>query len=163
MEAIKHIIVDSATDVYASRTPGCFTIADLGCSSGTNAFSLVSKIVGSIHEKARQSEMPTPEILVFLNDLPTNDFNSVFLNFPEFTRKLKGGIELQEGSGPSVYLAALPGSFYGRLFPSNSLDFIYSCHSLHWLSEVSIQFSKSIYDLYYVLSDRLAICISFGI
>ncbi|CAL9146768.1 probable methyltransferase TCM_000336 isoform X1 [Musa acuminata AAA Group] len=138
MEAIKHIIVDSATDVYASRTPGCFTIADLGCSSGTNAFSLVSKIVESIHEKARQSERPTPEILVFLNDLPTNDFNSVFLNFPEFTRKLKGGIELQESSAPSVYLAALPGSFYGRLSPSNSLDFIYSCHSLHWLSEVPL-------------------------
>ncbi|URE27453.1 SAM dependent carboxyl methyltransferase [Musa troglodytarum] len=138
MEAIKHIIVDSATDVYASRAPGCFTIADLGCSSGTNAFSLVSKIVESIHEKARQSERLMPEILVFLNDLPTNDFNSVFLNFPEFTRKLKGGIELQEGSAPSVYLAALPGSFYGRLFPSNSLDFIYSCHSLHWLSEVPL-------------------------
>ncbi|MCL7047158.1 hypothetical protein MKW94_001458 [Papaver nudicaule] len=30
----------------------------------------------------------------------------------------------------------MPGTFYGRLFPSNSLHFVHSSYSLHWLSQV---------------------------
>ncbi|KAJ3696674.1 hypothetical protein LUZ61_000379 [Rhynchospora tenuis] len=34
------------------------------------------------------------------------------------------------------FVAGLPGSFYGRLFPSQSVHFFHSSYSLHWLSQV---------------------------
>ncbi|KAJ6737478.1 S-ADENOSYL-L-METHIONINE:CARBOXYL METHYLTRANSFERASE FAMILY PROTEIN [Salix viminalis] len=34
------------------------------------------------------------------------------------------------------YISGVPGSFYGRLFPSNSLHFVHSGTSLHWLSQI---------------------------
>ncbi|XP_018677832.2 probable methyltransferase TCM_000336 [Musa acuminata AAA Group] len=138
MEAMKHFIIDSALAAYAFKTPEIFTIADLGCSSGINSLYLAEEIIKAIHERSRQLARLAPEFLVFLNDLPTNDFNAMFLSFPEFNMKFKAGIELQGGSAPSVYLAGIPGSFYSRLFPGNSLDFIYSCYSLHWLSQVPL-------------------------
>ncbi|CAL9148871.1 probable methyltransferase TCM_000336 [Musa acuminata AAA Group] len=136
MDAMKHIIVESAVDAYASEMPESFTFVDLGCSSGSNALPLIGDIIEAIHVMARRSAKPAPEFMVFLNDLPSNDFNSMFLSLPLFTKKLKEGIELHGGMAPSVYFAATPGSFYGRLFPRDSLSFIYSCYSLHWLSQV---------------------------
>lgn len=137
---MKHIIVDSAVKTYdaAKATRERFTIVDLGCSSGTNSLLLVGEIIGAIHERAQQWATPAPEFMVFLNDLPTNDFNAIFLTFPDFTSKLKLSVELQGWCPPSVCLAGLPGSFYGRLFPSNTLDFVCSFYSMHWLSQVSI-------------------------
>ncbi|KAJ8498339.1 hypothetical protein OPV22_008891 [Ensete ventricosum] len=136
MDAMKHLIVESAVDAYASEMPESFTFVDLGCSSGSNALPLIGDIIKAIHVMARRSAKPAPEFTVFLNDLPSNDFNSMFLSLPLFTKKLNEGIELHGGMAPSVYFAATPGSFYGRLFPRDSLSFIYSCYSLHWLSQV---------------------------
>ncbi|KAJ8498754.1 hypothetical protein OPV22_009306 [Ensete ventricosum] len=36
----------------------------------------------------------------------------------------------------SYYAAGMPGSFYGRLFPSTSINVFNSTFSLHWLSQV---------------------------
>ncbi|KAJ9560036.1 hypothetical protein OSB04_005196 [Centaurea solstitialis] len=36
----------------------------------------------------------------------------------------------------NYYISGVPGSFYGRLFPSHTLHFIHSSSSLHWLSQV---------------------------
>ncbi|KAG6487261.1 probable methyltransferase TCM_000336 [Zingiber officinale] len=137
LEVMKHIIVDSAVKTcVAKATRERFTIVDLGCSSGTNSLLLVGEIIRAIHERAQQWATPAPEFMVFLNDLPTNDFNSIFLTLPDFTNKLKLSVELQGGCAPSVCLSGLPGSFYGRLFPTNTLDFVCSFYSMHWLSQV---------------------------
>ncbi|KAK2990045.1 hypothetical protein RJ640_015436 [Escallonia rubra] len=74
-----------------------------------------------------------PEIQVSLNDLPQNDFNNIFKSLPEFFDKLRK--EKGESLGP-CFIAGVPGSFYGRVFPSKSLDFVYSSYSVHWLSQV---------------------------
>ncbi|CAI0403328.1 unnamed protein product [Linum tenue] len=49
-----------------------------------------------------------------------------------FTEKMKQelGIELP------MFFNGVPGSFYGKLFPSDTLHFIHSSYSLHWLSRV---------------------------
>ncbi|XP_073003033.1 probable methyltransferase TCM_000336 [Typha latifolia] len=138
MDTLKHIIIDSAIDVYISQSPDCFTMADLGCASGPNALSLVGDIIKTIGGACRTSSYPTPEFLVFLNDLPTNDFNEIFVSLPEFVSKLKIGGKTEESSSPLVYLTGVPGSFYGRLFPRKSLHFVCSCSSLHWLSQVPL-------------------------
>ncbi|CAO2166070.1 unnamed protein product [Urochloa humidicola] len=142
MDTLKSLITNSATDVYISQMPERFTVADLGCSSGPNALCLVEAIVGSIgrvcSSRRRPSpHQPPPEFSVLLNDLPTNDFNTIFFSLPEFTDRLKAAAAGTDGgTDPMVFLSGVPGSFYGRLFPRNSVHFICSCSSLHWLSQV---------------------------
>ncbi|XP_077211909.1 putative methyltransferase TCM_000336 [Tasmannia lanceolata] len=134
LHMVKHITIHTIIDLYVSKTPQTLHIADLGCSSGSNALSVIGEIVKVLGEKCCEISKPMPEFQVFLNDLPTNDFNSLFVALPDFYNKL-----VKEGSSegsPSVFVAGVPGSFYGRLFPSNSLDFIHSSFSLHWLSQV---------------------------
>ncbi|CAO1947825.1 unnamed protein product [Urochloa humidicola] len=139
MDTLKSLITNSASDVYISQMPERFTVADLGCSSGPNALCLVEAIVGSIGRvcstrlRPPSQHQPPPEFSVLLNDLPTNDFNTIFYSLPEFTDRLKAAAG---GTDPMVFLSGVPGSFYGRLFPRNSVHFICSCSSLHWLSQV---------------------------
>ena len=123
---MKHVVIDAAIDAYLSETPRCFKMADLGCSSGTNALSLIGDIVNAIDERCHEKTRQVPQFMVFLNDLPGNDFNSIFISFSDFGSRLKNVRRRDEFH--SVFMAGVPGSFYGRLFPSNSLHFIHSSH-----------------------------------
>ena len=130
---VKHITMETIQELYYAVTPKSLGIADLGCSSGPNSLSLIKDIVEAVEGTSHKKFHPLPEFRVFLNDLPTNDFNSVFKSLPDFYRNLKK--DRNEG-GPAIFIAGYPGSFYGRLFPNNCLHFIYSSYSLHWLSKV---------------------------
>ena len=92
---------------------------------------MIDAIVGLCREIGHSP----PKLRVFLNDLPSNDFNIDFKLLPEFYGMLKK--EKGNDVGP-CFIAGMPGSFYGRLFPSKSLDFVHSSYSAHWLSKVSI-------------------------
>ncbi|MFS7915555.1 putative methyltransferase [Helianthus anomalus] len=81
---------------------------------------------------ANNSLFTTPHFQVCLNDLFGNDFNNVFKLLPNFyktLRKCKG-----EQIGP-CFVSVVPGSFYGRFFPDESLHLIHSSYSVHWLSQ----------------------------
>uniref|UniRef100_A0A803MZZ7 Jasmonate O-methyltransferase n=2 Tax=Chenopodium quinoa TaxID=63459 RepID=A0A803MZZ7_CHEQI len=110
-------------------------IADLGCSSGPTALGAVSEIINMVNAKCRKMEghPSSPKFMVFLNDLPGNDFNGVFGSLSNFQKKLT---EEKGGESCSCFIAGLPGSFYGRLLPNKSLHFVHSSSSLHWLSQV---------------------------
>ncbi|XP_024973210.1 jasmonate O-methyltransferase-like [Cynara cardunculus var. scolymus] len=112
--------------------PGSMGVADLGCSSGPNSLTVISKIVHMVQAASDRMGRPMPELRISLNDLPGNDFNYVFQSLPELYKKLK----LDCGIEGNCYIWGLPGSFYGRLFPSHSLHFVHSSSSLHWLSQV---------------------------
>ncbi|KAK8696178.1 hypothetical protein V6N13_001315 [Hibiscus sabdariffa] len=109
-------------------------IADLGCSSGPNTLSVISEIMDTVEAANRRlGRRLVSELRVFLNDLYSNDFNEVFMSLPAFYNRLKE----EKGIGfGSVFVSGVPGSFYGRLFPTNSLHFVHSSSSLHWLSQV---------------------------
>lgn len=137
---VKHITLKSLEETYISTTPKSLGIADLGCSSGQNTLSTIREMVEAIDETSYNSlNIPPPEYRVYINDLPTNDFNSIFKILPDFYRGLN---DERKPRGhkfySSVYIACYPGTFYGRLFPDNCLHFIYSSYSLHWLSKVSL-------------------------
>ncbi|ESW32724.1 hypothetical protein PHAVU_001G012300 [Phaseolus vulgaris] len=108
-------------------------IVDMGCSSGPNALRVISEIVDSVYTTTRLLERPPPELVVHLNDLFANDFNNLFSSLPSFYRKQRK----EKGSGfGSCFVSAVPGTFYGRLFPTKTLHFVHSSSSLHWLSQV---------------------------
>ncbi|XP_073050099.1 probable methyltransferase TCM_000336 [Primulina eburnea] len=148
-DKVKHIMVEAIEKVLvATSWPKSIGIADLGCSSGPNTLLNIKDIVESVETTATATGREVPEFRVYLNDLPTNDFNTIFQALPEWYRELK--------TPSCIYVAAYPGSFYGRLFPDSCLHFIYSSNSLHWLSRVP----SGIYDEHGMSINKKSIYIS---
>ncbi|MQM03024.1 hypothetical protein Taro_035801 [Colocasia esculenta] len=113
---------------------------DLGCSSGPNVLSVVSGVIDSVEKKCWQLCRRPPEFQLFLNDLPGNDFNSVFRSLQSLHERRVASAGLGKELG-QCFVAGVPGSFYGRLFQSKSVHFFHSSSSLHWLSQVYSLFS----------------------
>ncbi|KAM7268945.1 hypothetical protein ACFE04_011111 [Oxalis oulophora] len=104
-------------DINEKTSPSCFRITDMGCSTGPNTYIAVNNIIEAVTQKYKTK----PEFQVFFNDHVSNDFNLLFTNLP-----------LDKPYTP----AAVPGSFYSRLFPRASIDFVHSAFALHWLSKL---------------------------
>ncbi|XP_077225615.1 putative jasmonic acid carboxyl methyltransferase 2 [Tasmannia lanceolata] len=131
---VRPIVEDAILGLYCTSFPEKLSIADLGCSSGPNTLFVISNIIDTIVMKCRQLNNPLPEFQIFLNDLPGNDFNTIFRNLlPSFYEKLneEKGVGLEH-----CFVAGVAGSFYGRIFPSKSLHFVNSNGGVHWLSQV---------------------------
>nr|GMD90767.1 salicylate carboxymethyltransferase-like [Ipomoea batatas] len=127
----KPITQQAMTSIYTSLdNPKTISIADLGCSSGPNTFLAISNLVKAVDDHRKKLRRPhSPEFQIYLNDLPTNDFNTIFQSLPKHRREIAG-----DGSG-LCFFNGVPGSFYGRLFPTDSLHFVHSSYSLNWLSQ----------------------------
>ncbi|XP_068669005.1 probable methyltransferase ICS2 [Aristolochia californica] len=110
-----------------------FSIADLASSSGPSTLSVISGIVKVVAEISREANWRLPEFRLSLNDLPMNDFNSVFRNLAPFHEMLK---RVTGEEGLSCFVAGVPGSFYGRLFPRENLHFVRASYCIQWLSRV---------------------------
>ncbi|KAF2302335.1 hypothetical protein GH714_034133 [Hevea brasiliensis] len=126
------ITEEAITDLYCGTFPKTLVIADLGCSSGPNTLFAVSEIIKVVEKLCGKLGRQSPEYQVFLNDLPGNDFNTIFRSLPGFQERMKKQAEAVTGP---CFFNGVPGSFHGRLFPSNSLHFVHS-YSLQWLSQV---------------------------
>ncbi|XBI31994.1 hypothetical protein VPH35_055502 [Triticum aestivum] len=136
---IERTIIDLCSS-SSSLLPDKMVIADLGCSSGPNALALVSVAVEAIHGYCLQLQQPPPELCVFLNDLPDNDFNTV----------VKSLVTIRRCNGPVVVTGIAPGSFYERLFTSSSVHLVCSSSSLHWLSKAPEVLTKNQIPAYYI-------------
>ncbi|KAI5647604.1 hypothetical protein M9H77_33609 [Catharanthus roseus] len=127
------ITEEAIADLYSSLLPKAICIADLGCSSGPNTLLAVSNIIKTVEKRRRSLGHKSPEYQIYLNDLPNNDFNNIFKSLSNFKEKLAK--QMGPGFG-SCFFSGVPGSFYGRLFPTKTLHFVHSSYSLMWLSKV---------------------------
>ncbi|KAK6929449.1 SAM dependent carboxyl methyltransferase [Dillenia turbinata] len=110
-----------------SQSHGLLNIADLGCASGANTFFVIATVVDTVKSTCQELNRATPDLQIYLNDLVANDFNSLF----------KGLTRIQfQNENMSCFVMGAPGSFYGLLFPRNSMHFLHSCYCVHWLSQV---------------------------
>ncbi|KDP29941.1 hypothetical protein JCGZ_18510 [Jatropha curcas] len=130
----KPILEESIAQLCRKSLPECITVAEMGCSSGPNALLPLWEVIETIDSTCTQLNKKPPILQVFLNDLPGNDFNTIFRSIvPIFEQKLKK----EKGSKfEHCFIAATAGNFYGRLFPPHSLLFVHSSYSLHWCSQV---------------------------
>ncbi|TKY75409.1 caffeine synthase 3 [Spatholobus suberectus] len=133
MFTAKHILEDSIMRLYCSAFPNCLKVADLGCSSGPNALLVASNVINVVHGVSQTLNREPPMFQFFLNDLFGNDFNTTFKSLPDFYRRMQE--EKGHKFGP-CFFSGTPGSFYGRLFPNDSIHFFHSSYSLHWLSKI---------------------------
>ncbi|XP_043702991.1 loganic acid O-methyltransferase-like [Telopea speciosissima] len=108
---------------HFSSSTNTLHIADLGCSVGPETYSAMQDIVEVIEFKYISEGLiaQIPEFLVFFNDFVSNDFNTLFSSLPPNKR---------------YFAAGVAGSFYQRLFAAGFLHFVYSSHSLQYLSKV---------------------------
>ncbi|GMI91271.1 jasmonic acid carboxyl methyltransferase [Hibiscus trionum] len=132
----KAIIEEALLQLSGNNDIESMGIADMGCSSGPNTLSVISEIMDVVRAASGRLGRPVPEFRLFLNDLYSNDFNYLFMSLPPFYKRLKE--EKGIGVASHCFISGVPGSFYGRLFPTNLLHFVYSFSSLHWLSQVPI-------------------------
>ncbi|XP_074381328.1 benzoate carboxyl methyltransferase-like [Apium graveolens] len=131
----RKVLEETIKDYGSHGFPQCFKLADLGCSSGPNSLFLIANIVDGVHAFCQKKNLKAPdEYQVFLNDLPNNDFNAVFKMTPQFYSNLEN--EIGPEKSEKCFICGVPGSFYKRLFPSDSLHFVHSSYSVHWLSQV---------------------------
>ncbi|KAM7278718.1 hypothetical protein ACFE04_005852 [Oxalis oulophora] len=120
-EQINEAIIDKFDEKLFSNN--IIRIADLGCASGPNTFNAVQNLIDPISIKCESLGLDSKnlEFQVFFNDQDSNDFNTLFKSLP---------------SDRKYYLAGVPGSFHGRLFPKESIHFFNCSSSIHWLSRV---------------------------
>ncbi|KAH7299207.1 hypothetical protein KP509_24G000100 [Ceratopteris richardii] len=135
------------TDVQHDKDRGnfdarVFRIADMGSSCGPNCLANMQFMVEAIRKYERQAassasafsstetRMESPQVPIHLQaffcDLPSNDFNTLFLH------RQNDYYHLNEDAG--CFTAAVAGTVYGRLFPPLSLHLVFSSCCLHWLS-----------------------------
>ncbi|CAM6039785.1 unnamed protein product [Sphagnum compactum] len=168
-----HPMLQDVINHFKLPQDGIIRVADLGCSIGANTLNVANVISSGL------STNGALEIQYFFNDLPTNDFNTLFQQLPSLDQVLGGNqnndagffdplklnqsntyesnFQLQqpnldfgkntkemegETSTRLYYAAAVPGSFWERLFPSSSLHLIFSSNALHWMTN----FPKVIQD-----------------
>ncbi|KAJ4764844.1 S-adenosyl-L-methionine-dependent methyltransferase superfamily protein [Rhynchospora pubera] len=129
---IRPILEKAIIEVH-KHLPEKMVVADLGCSSGPNTFLMLTEVLKTIGKQCQRLGVEPPEMLFFLNDLPGNDFNTLFQSINVFEESVRA--EKDAMSVPH-FIAGLPGSFYGRLFPSQSVHIFHSSYSLHWISRV---------------------------
>ena len=109
----KPILQETIVQLYSKSFPECITMADMGCSSGPNTFLPIWEVLEAIDESCRKLNRKPPILQVFLNDLPGNDFNSIFRSLPSFHKKLEE--EMGGKLGP-CFIAAMPGVSMGGSF-----------------------------------------------
>ncbi|XP_038876390.1 S-adenosyl-L-methionine:benzoic acid/salicylic acid carboxyl methyltransferase 3-like [Benincasa hispida] len=139
------IAKEAITNFYHQNFPTSITIVDLGCSSGLNTLIVVSNLIKQVEEIRQKLHKKPLEYQIFLNDLHGNDFNAVFRILPSFLEDLKTHIG---GDFGTCFFNGVPGSFYARLFPSETVHFFHSSSSLHWLSQVPMGIQNNKGNIY---------------
>ncbi|XP_076893650.1 benzoate carboxyl methyltransferase-like [Bidens hawaiensis] len=137
----------------------CFRIADLGCSSGKNTLLIASNVINTIEEVYQENNRKIPQFEVCLNDLFGNDFYNVFKLLPDFYKTLRK--DKGDKFSP-CFVSAVPGSFYGRLFPDKSLHLVHSCYSIHWLSKVCHGLENNKLNIYIAKTSPLNVLQAYG-
>jgi hypothetical protein len=97
-----------------------FGIADLGCSTGINSIETMKTCIETI--RTISPDMP---ICLYLEDTAANDFN-------ETLAVVQKGFEQYE----DIHIYCIGRSFYQPLFPSGSVDLIYTLSAIHWTRKV---------------------------
>ena len=111
-------------------------IADLGSSQGKNSMLPMRAAIAAV--RARSADLT---IAITHTDLASNDFTALF--------ELLQSSPLSYLSGATnVYAYAAGSSFYGRLFPADTLHLGWNSIAVHWLSAVPCAIPNHIWSPY---------------
>lgn len=115
--------VEGAAAALPIDAHGLVSFADLGCSEGGNSISLCATLLAALGKRS-----PGVRVRAFFSDLASNNFNGLF------GQLAARGLVTRDR--PDFFPAAVPGSFYGPLFPPGSLQLVTSFNALQWLDQL---------------------------
>nr|AMB61020.1 loganic acid O-methyltransferase-like protein [Lonicera japonica] len=118
INAAKAMIVEAITQNLQIPSNPIFRIADLGCSIGPNTLTARQNIIESVELK---TPIQFPRIPCLLQRPHQQRFNTLFRTLPPSRR---------------YFAAGVLGSFYNRLFPAATLNFVLSSYAVQWMSKV---------------------------
>lgn len=104
--------------------------ADFGCAVGANTIGLAKFVTETLKSRPEISER---DFLCYFADLPTNDFNTLFNQFPPLASRDGGNGNVEERTW---FAAGVPGNQFNRMFPRSSLHVAITTLTLHYLPEV---------------------------
>lgn len=115
-------------------------IADFGCSCAWSTINSTCYTVRCLRGLFAANSLPQPFIQAFFNDLPSNDFNTLFTNLSSLPRPALDFSEESRKNDENPTLdflpCGVPGSFYSRIFPPSYLHTALCTLALHNLSRV---------------------------
>lgn len=117
-------------ELFKDWSGSAIRVADFGCSVGANTLGY-AEICYRIVCQARESNgtKSPDEVQYFFCDLPSNDFNTLFLQVENWRKT-------QVTSMDDFLFTAVSGSFHRRLLPKRSLHVAISTLAVHWMSQV---------------------------
>jgi hypothetical protein len=114
--------IEQSVDAVPLAHAAPFVVADYGASTGANSMSAVRTAVEAVRRRD-----PGHSVVALHNDLPTNDWNALFLNV---TTSPDSYLRL---GGPSVLPLASAVSFFEPAAPPRSVHLGMSFSAAHWL------------------------------
>lgn len=144
----KPVLDKAVRQVCMALHPRAMIVADLGFSVDANTLLFVSDVINTVADAQHHDELRCHpmELQFFLNDLSGNDFNQVFKSVKQFTKSIAAshpkGVAL-----PPFYISGLPGSYYTRLFPCQSVHLFHSSYCLHWRSQMIKDMDEKMSDI----------------
>ncbi|KAL2870932.1 S-adenosyl-L-methionine-dependent methyltransferase [Aspergillus lucknowensis] len=101
---------------------GSITLADYGCSEGSNSVLMLRRAIESCPEDA--------SITIVFNDTPANDYNSLSATMDRLLR------EPDKKNPRKIYPLMAPQSYYQQVVPDDFVDIGFSTASLHWIARL---------------------------
>ncbi|XP_067672718.1 uncharacterized protein [Haliotis asinina] len=137
VEPVREKILSLAKTIPFTDKDSAFNIADYGAADGSTAMAIFRELLATL----KDHHGPDTQFQVIYEDLETNDFNSLF--------KRMAGIIPDPPSYllemDNVYVLASGTNFYKQCVPLNSIHFMMSMTSVHWLSRTPTTSKFSIY------------------
>ena len=129
LERAAHAVAATAENVAA------VVVADLGAAGGRNELQPMTVAIQAL----RAAGVDAP-IAVVHTDIPTNDFSALFETVEHAPDTY---LSLDD-----VYAFAAGRSFYGRIFPSESLTLAWSAIAVHWISRIPTPIRGHVYSTF---------------
>ncbi|HEY8215831.1 MAG TPA: hypothetical protein VIH82_01765 [Acidimicrobiia bacterium] len=116
------LVRDAVTHAPDLRAGATFVIADYGCSTGRNSIASLRTAVDAVRTRD-----PRRPVAAIHNDVPTNDWNTLFANLREDPHSYL------RASGPAVLPLASARSFFEPATPAATVHLGMSFSAAHWL------------------------------
>ncbi|CAK9184361.1 unnamed protein product [Ilex paraguariensis] len=148
---IKPVVVNAVHSLFSEdfHRKKVLNVGNLGCAAGPNTFSVILTVKESLERKCKELNCQPPELQVYLNDLPGNDFNSLFKDLSRVGEDQKSDVLLP------CFVMGAPSSFHGCLFPRSWLYLVHFSYSVHWLSQLLCpQDPRGLYEKYDLGNDQ---------